>query len=62
MLLQTEHVSKAFNGIYALRDIDFSLEAGEIPLLVDPEGKMISHLKPWAVVDAIIAKKNMGTA
>ena len=39
-----------------------ALEAGEIPLLVDPEGKMISHLKPWAVVDAIIAKKNMGTS
>ena len=38
MLLQTEHVSKAFNGIYALRDIDFSLEAGEIHGLVGENG------------------------
>ncbi|MDY2627485.1 MAG: selenium-dependent molybdenum cofactor biosynthesis protein YqeB [Lachnospiraceae bacterium] len=34
---------------------------GGIPLFTDPEGKLISRLKPWAVVDAIIAKKNLGT-
>lgn len=34
---------------------------GEIPLFADPEGLLISILKPWAVVDAIIAKKNLGT-
>ena len=33
----------------------------EIPLLVDPEGKSIQTLRPWAVVDAILAKKNLGT-
>lgn len=33
----------------------------EIPLLVDPEGKAIQMLHPWAVVDAILAKKNLGT-
>lgn len=33
----------------------------EIPLLVDPEGKTIQMLRPWAVVDAILAKKNLGT-
>ena len=38
MLLQTEHVSKAFNGIYALRDIDFQLDAGEIHGLVGENG------------------------
>ncbi|MDO5410793.1 MAG: selenium-dependent molybdenum cofactor biosynthesis protein YqeB [Lachnospiraceae bacterium] len=37
------------------------LRRGEIPLFADPEGRLISYLKPWAVVDAIIAKKNMGT-
>lgn len=38
MLLQTEHVSKEFNGIYALRDVSFSLEAGEIHGLVGENG------------------------
>ena len=38
MLLQTERVSKEFNGIYALRDIDFQLEAGEIHGLVGENG------------------------
>lgn len=35
---------------------------GEIPLFIDPEGELISYLKPWAVVDAMIAKENLGTA
>lgn len=38
------------------------LADGEIPLFIDPEGELISYLKPWAVVDAIIAKKNLGTS
>ena len=38
MLLQTEHISKQFNGIYALRDINFSLKAGEIHGLVGENG------------------------
>lgn len=36
-------------------------ERREIPLLVDPEGQSIQMLRPWAVVDAILAKKNLGT-
>ncbi|MBQ9263394.1 MAG: sugar ABC transporter ATP-binding protein [Clostridia bacterium] len=38
MLLQTKHLSKQFNGIYALRDINFSLEAGEVHGLVGENG------------------------
>ena len=37
------------------------LEAGEVPLLIDPKGESIALLKPDIVVDAIIAKKNLGT-
>lgn len=37
------------------------LENGVIPLLADPEGACIPVLKPDAVVDAILAKKNLGT-
>ncbi len=34
---------------------------GRIPLLVDPKGESIRLLKPAVVVDAILAKKNLGT-
>lgn len=37
------------------------LESGVIPVLADPEGMCIQALKPDAVVDAILAKKNLGT-
>ncbi|MCD8300482.1 MAG: EF2563 family selenium-dependent molybdenum hydroxylase system protein [Clostridiales bacterium] len=33
----------------------------EIPLMTDPEGEMIGKLHPEAVIDAILAKKNLGT-
>jgi len=33
---------------------------GNIPLLVDPVGECIKQLKPLAVIDAIIAKRNSG--
>ncbi len=37
------------------------LAQGEIPVLADPEGRWISRLKPDALVDAILAKRNLGT-
>ncbi|MGN0323558.1 MAG: selenium-dependent molybdenum cofactor biosynthesis protein YqeB [Oliverpabstia sp.] len=37
------------------------LEQKKLPVLVDPQGQSISVLKPFAVVDAILAKKNLGT-
>ena len=38
------------------------LKQGKVPLLVDPAGESIRRLKPHAVVDAILAKKNLGTS
>ena len=38
------------------------LSRGQIPLLVDPECKILEEVKPWALVDAILAKKNLGTS
>jgi xanthine dehydrogenase accessory factor len=38
-----------------------TLEALKIPVIIDAEGELISSLKPIAVVDAIIAKYNIGT-
>ena len=37
------------------------LEEGIVPVLVDPEGSCIPVLRPDGVVDAILAKKNLGT-
>ena len=34
---------------------------GEIAVLADPEGKIARALKPVAVIDAILAKRNLGT-
>jgi xanthine dehydrogenase accessory factor len=38
------------------------LSEGKLAVLVDPAGDSISQLKPMAVVDAILAKKNLGTS
>jgi len=35
---------------------------GTVPLLIDPDGSLIPSLSPVAVVDAIIAKRNVGTS
>ncbi len=36
-------------------------EWGEVPILVDPEGRSLKDFKPDILIDAIIAKKNLGT-
>ncbi|MCR5786019.1 MAG: EF2563 family selenium-dependent molybdenum hydroxylase system protein [Eubacterium sp.] len=47
------------------KEFDKGLEAafkgGMIPVCCDPLGKEISRLRPEIIVDAILAKKNMGT-
>ena len=37
------------------------LQEGKLTVLVDPKGAVIPKLQPLAVVDAILAKKNLGT-
>lgn len=37
------------------------LNDNKLVLMIDPQGKMIPKFQPIAVVDAIIAKKNLGT-
>ena len=37
------------------------IEEGMIPIVEDPEGIMIQDMKPEIVIDAIIAKRNLGT-
>lgn len=37
------------------------LAGGDVALLVDPEAEVLKQVKPWALVDGILAKKNLGT-
>lgn len=34
---------------------------GEVPMMVDSECRILEEIRPFALVDAILAKKNMGT-
>ncbi|MDR0468566.1 MAG: EF2563 family selenium-dependent molybdenum hydroxylase system protein [Peptococcaceae bacterium] len=44
-----------------LSELDDCVRRGSIPILIDPEGASIAHLKPAAVIDATLAKRNLGT-
>ena len=46
------------------KDVDEAMtvmQNGIVPLLVDPQGGTLEKLKPVCIVDAILAKKNLGT-
>lgn len=43
------------------QEIRAVLAAGQVPVVVDPRGEVITRLHPTAVVDAIMAKRNTGT-
>lgn len=62
--------SAVFDGSTVIEDMravlikspaDFRRGSGDISVLVDPGGESIALLKPDIVVDAIMAKKNLGT-
>lgn len=45
----------------SLEQAEAFLREGRLTVLVDPLGESVPRLKPLAVVDAILAKKNLGT-
>ena len=45
----------------SIEQVQQFLREGKLTVLVDPTGASIPKLKPIAVVDAILAKKNLGT-
>ncbi len=51
------------SGVYAgnLEDIPGILESGSVPVIIDPELTIVRKLKPEVLVDAAIAKRNLGT-
>lgn len=61
-----------YNGSHTIEDVTCTLakdlqqaesllQEGQLTMLVDPEGTVISELNPLAVVDGILAKRNLGT-
>lgn len=44
-----------------LKELEEAFNNNLIPIAVDPKGEYIEKLKPLAVVDGILAKKNLGT-
>ena len=48
--------------IASVEEMEAVLAAGRIPLLVDARGESIPRVRPAAVVDAILAKRNLGTS
>ncbi len=47
--------------IHAYEEAEAVSQAGDIPLLVDENCGCVAYFRPAAVVDAILAKKNLGT-
>ena len=54
------------NGSFSVedtwREAEQILAEGQVPVLIDPSGKSIRAWQPFAVIDAILAKKNLGTS
>lgn len=44
-----------------LEEIEKIIKNNQVPIISDKNGDMISKIKPMAVIDAILAKKNLGT-
>ena len=47
--------------IHDISEMEAVWAAGNVPMLVDPNGDCLKAVKPAALVDAIIAKVNLGT-
>ena len=48
--------------IDSVEETGATLARGLVPLLVDPSGESIRRLRPAVVVDAMLAKRNLGTS
>lgn len=43
------------------QEIRAALTESQVPVIIDPQGEVITRLRPTVVVDAIMAKRNTGT-
>ncbi len=51
----------ACRRVHGPDELENCWDADNVPLLVDPAGKTIREIRPAAVIDAIVAKRNLGT-
>lgn len=58
-----EAIVEGIKGVLvsSLEEVYRKFDEGEIPIVIDKEGILINELKPFVAVDAILAKKNLGT-
>jgi len=47
--------------ITSLSQVETCHEQGTVPLLIDPSSESVAQLKPTALIDAIMAKRSLGT-
>jgi xanthine dehydrogenase accessory factor len=47
--------------VASLREIPSALANGNVAIIVDPSASILAHLVPDLLVDAIVAKRNLGT-
>ncbi len=47
--------------VNSLEDIQTIIDNAEIPVIIDKDLKILKNMKPLAVIDATLAKKNIGT-
>jgi xanthine dehydrogenase accessory factor len=47
--------------VSSIDQLESCWQSGTIPLLIDPSGAAIEQMRPSAVIDAILAKRNLGT-
>lgn len=57
--MQVEDVRAKLVG--TIEEAEKVMAEGDVAVLVDPEGHCLKKLKPLALVDGILAKKNLGT-
>ena len=53
-----EGITARRTGLPGVEDL---LAAGEIPVIIDPDGIAVAALRPYVLVDATVAKRNLGT-
>jgi xanthine dehydrogenase accessory factor len=58
---QVEDVSCRRVKTATMEELEVCWREGAVPLVVDPVGESIQSLRPAAVIDAILAKRNLGT-
>jgi xanthine dehydrogenase accessory factor len=47
--------------VSSLQEASICLQRGQVPVLADPQGDVVSQWRPDVLVDAIMAKRNLGT-